>query len=65
MTTFKIPDMSCGHCKATVEATIQALDPEARIAFDMEARRITLDSRCKAANVQAALARVGYPATPA
>lgn len=25
MTTFSIPDMSCGHCKATVEQTIHAI----------------------------------------
>ncbi len=65
MTTFHIPDMSCGHCKATVEKTIHALDPEARIDFDMDARRIALDSRADTANVQAALTAAGYPATPA
>lgn len=27
MTTFHIPDMSCGHCKATVERTIHGIDP--------------------------------------
>lgn len=65
MTTFHIPDMSCGHCKATVEKTIHALDPAARIDFDMEARRIALDSQAETVNVQAALAAAGYPATPA
>lgn len=64
MTIFHIPDMSCGHCKATVEKAINALDPEARIKFDMDARRIALDSGLEAAKVQAALAEAGYPATP-
>ena len=27
MTTFNIPNMSCGHCKATVQKTIHAIDP--------------------------------------
>ncbi|MCQ0092986.1 heavy-metal-associated domain-containing protein [Roseovarius sp. M141] len=31
MKIFHIPDMSCGHCKATVEKAIHALDPDARI----------------------------------
>lgn len=65
MTKFHIPDMSCGHCKATVEQTIHALDPKAGINFDMEARRIDLDSPIETASVQAALAEAGYPATPA
>ena len=64
MTTFQIPDMSCGHCKATVEKTIKGLDPEANINFDMDARQIALDSDMAAAQVQAALAEAGYPATP-
>jgi len=62
MTTFHIPDMSCGHCKATVEKTIHALDPVARIEFDMAARRISLESSTDAAGVETALAEAGYPA---
>ena len=64
MITFHIPDMSCGHCKATVEKTIHALDPVAQIEFDMVARRISIESTTDAARVQASLADVGYPASP-
>lgn len=63
MTTFHIPDMSCGHCKATVEKAIKLLDPEAHINFDMEARRVALDSAMDAEKVRAALSEAGYPAT--
>jgi copper chaperone len=63
MTTFHIPDMSCGHCRATVEKTIHALDPAAQIEFDMAARRISVESSTDAAHVQAALAEAGYPVT--
>lgn len=65
MTTLNIPDMSCGHCKATVEKTIHAVDPKAEISFDMQARRIDLTSTAATADVQAALAEAGYPATAA
>ena len=64
MTIFHIPDMSCGHCKATVDKAIKLLDPDAHITFDMEARKIGLESVMEAAKVQAALAKAGYPATP-
>ncbi|TGN61586.1 copper chaperone [Paracoccus liaowanqingii] len=63
MTTFNIPNMSCGHCKATVEKTIHAVGPKAQIDFDMASRRVTMDSGVKADNVQEALAAAGYPAT--
>jgi copper chaperone len=61
MITFHIPDMSCGHCKATVEKTIHALDPAAQIEFDMAARRISVESRTDAARVKTSLAEAGYP----
>lgn len=64
MTTLHIPDMSCGHCKATVEKAIKVIDPAAHINFDMEARLVALESVMEAAKVQAALAEAGYPATP-
>jgi copper chaperone len=63
MTTFHIPDMSCGHCKATIDKTIIVLDPKAQISFDMEARQVALDSAIEAEKVQAALAKAGYAAT--
>lgn len=65
MTTFHIPDMNCGHCKATVEKSIRALDPAAQIEFDMPARRVSFKSSAEAARVQAVLAEAGYPSSPA
>ena len=62
MITFHIPDMSCGHCKATVEKTIHALDPAACIEFDMAARRISVESSTDEARVKTSLAEAGYPA---
>lgn len=48
MKNFHIPDMSCGHCKATVEKTNHVLDPAARIELDMTARKISLNSGAEA-----------------
>lgn len=62
MTSLSIPDMSCGHCKATVEKTLLALDPAAQIAFDMEARKIDLTTKAAPDRVLAALSNAGYPA---
>ncbi|SHF57224.1 copper chaperone [Loktanella atrilutea] len=64
MTTYSIPDMSCGHCKATVERTVQTLDPAASLTFDMPARKVTVQSQARDADLRQALAAVGYPATP-
>jgi copper chaperone len=65
MTTFHIPDMSCGHCKSTVDKTIHSLDPSARIEFDMAARKVFVESNTDGAAVVAALMKVGFPASVA
>jgi len=65
MTKFHIADMSCGHCRATIEDAIHAIDADAKLDFDMEARNLSLATVADMAKVQAALAAAGYPATPA
>jgi copper chaperone len=63
MTTLSIPDMSCGHCKATIEKAIKVLDPAATLDFDMAARTVTLQTRAGPEAIQTALSSVGYAAT--
>lgn len=59
-TTFHIPDMSCGHCKETVEKTIHVLNTDARMDFNLKALLIALYSRADTMNVHATLATVSY-----
>ncbi len=65
MTTFSIPDMNCGHCKAAVETAIHKLDPHALVQVDLTARRAAITSEKPDSAVIAALAAVGFPAEPA
>lgn len=59
--TLHIPDMSCGHCRASIA---KALAPMGLVAeFDMAARRITLPAT-EPAPVIEALDRIGFPASP-
>lgn len=61
MHEFKLPDMTCGHCVATITKTVAAVDAEARPLFDREARVLRVDSeKCRDAFV-AALTDEGYP----
>ena len=59
MTTLSIPDMSCGHCKASIEAALTPL--VGTVAFDMAARQITVSGQDMPA-VLATLADIGFPA---
>jgi copper chaperone len=63
MTKISIPDMSCGHCKASVDTAIKAIDPAANIDFDMPARTISLQTQASVEAVQIALLEAGYTST--
>lgn len=65
MTTLSIPDMSCNHCKATVEQAITALDPAAVLQFDMAARTVAVTSAAALEAMKTALKAAGYEATAA
>jgi copper chaperone len=62
MTTFSIPDMSCGHCKAAIESAIHKLDPAAQVTVDLANRRAEVTSTQPDTALIAALDAVGFPA---
>jgi copper chaperone len=57
---LSIPDMNCGHCKASVEAALAPL--AAGIAVDLPARQVTIHGAPNPAALISALAAVGFPA---
>ncbi len=63
MTSYSIPDMSCGHCKAAIDTAVKALDPKATLTFDMAARQVQINTQTAQPALLAALADEGYPAT--
>ena len=62
---FNVPDMSCGHCKATIEKAVTAADDGADLEFDMDTRTVTVDSTLDETVLVAILEKEGYPATVA
>lgn len=62
MTKLSIPDMSCGHCQATIEKTIKALDPDALLEFDMPGRMVVVQCAVADITVRSALSAAGYEA---
>jgi copper chaperone len=63
MYEYDIPDMSCGHCVATVTKAIKMADPDAIAAVDLASRKATVESRIDPQAIGAALEDAGYPAT--
>jgi len=63
MTTFNVPDMSCGHCTAAIEKAVMATDATATITFDLEAHTADITSALDDATLTQTLASEGYPST--
>jgi copper ion binding protein len=42
-TTFKVPDMTCGHCKATVEKALLDVDGVRTASVDLDTKSVVID----------------------
>lgn len=65
MTTLSVPDMSCNHCKTTVEAALGAVPDAGAVTVDLTARKVDVAGPAPAAALIQALDKAGYPATVA
>lgn len=62
MTQLSVPDMSCGHCKASVEAALSALPDAGAITVDLTTRQVTVAGKAAPEALLAALNTIGFPA---
>lgn len=63
MTTLSIPDMTCGHCKASVESALKSLADAGDVTVDLAAKTATATGSAAPAALLRALDEVGFPAT--
>jgi copper chaperone len=62
--TFTAPDISCGHCVATVKSAVGTLAGVASVEADEATKRVEVDfdpSQVSRAQIEAALDEAGYP----
>jgi copper chaperone len=65
MTTLSVPDMTCGHCKATVESALGDVPQAGEVRVDLTTRKVEVTGPAPAAELLRALDAAGYPATVA
>ena len=41
-TTYSVPEISCGHCKSTIEAAVQGLGDIRSVDVDIDAKTVTV-----------------------
>lgn len=61
--TLNLPDMTCAHCEAAVTGALKTLDPTMRVAVDLAAHQITLETGAGLEDVLSALCEAGFEAT--
>lgn len=65
MTTLSVPDMTCSHCKATVESALGTLSGVEEVTVDLSTRKVRIAGPAPASALIAALDHAGYPASVA
>ena len=63
MITLSIPDMSCGHCKASVETALSPLSGVKTVTVDLASRQVQIDGSPQTDALLASLNEIGFPAT--
>ncbi|WP_426131408.1 heavy-metal-associated domain-containing protein [Pararhizobium sp. PWRC1-1] len=61
MYEFTIQNMTCGHCKGTVEKAIKAADPAAVATVDLASRKASVETTLDPAVIGQAIEDAGYP----
>jgi copper chaperone len=62
MTRLSIPDMSCGHCRASVTDALTKLPSVTGLSLDGEARIADVQGDAPTDALLAALNKIGFPA---
>lgn len=65
MLKLNVPDMTCGHCAATVTKAVKSVDEAATVNIDLPSQTVAIDSSADTVRISAALEQAGYPVTPA
>ena len=61
--TLSVPEISCGHCKSSIEAAVSPLDGVERVEVQIDERTVQLDydgTDATLTTIVAAIEDVGY-----
>jgi copper chaperone len=60
MIQLNIPSMSCGHCVKAVTQAVQEVDPQAKVAVDLNTKQVQVESSADRQKIVASLVEAGY-----
>ncbi|HZJ03384.1 MAG TPA: copper ion binding protein [Thermoleophilia bacterium] len=62
--TYQVPDVSCGHCKASIESALGAMGGIETVDVEVDQKTVDVafdESTITEEQIKAALAEEGYP----
>lgn len=63
MTMLSVPDMTCGHCRASVTDALSRLSGASKVEVDLTAKTVRVEGAADTAEMIRALDAIGFPAT--
>ncbi|WP_151448244.1 heavy-metal-associated domain-containing protein [Lacisediminimonas profundi] len=60
MLTFRVDDMTCGHCVASITKALKQADPAAAVEIDLPQHLVKVDTRAEANGIEQAIREAGY-----
>ena len=58
--SFSVPDVSCGHCKAAIEGAVSRVPGVRAVVVDLERKRVTVSGDAPDDAIRAAIDAAGY-----
>lgn len=62
MTLLSVPDMTCGHCKASVLSALSALSDSGQVEVDLAGKTVRVSGPANPQALVKALDAIGFPA---
>jgi len=60
MLTFKVEDMTCGHCVGVITKAIKAEDESATVEIDLPTKTVKIDTNMPAESFVSVITEAGY-----
>ena len=60
MLKLKVPEMSCGHCAATIEKAVKSVDPTARVQVNLSEKTVTVQTQEQDEKISDVVRSAGY-----
>ncbi|MGE0879454.1 MAG: cation transporter [Acidimicrobiia bacterium] len=60
MTTYLVPGISCGHCKAAIEGEVTKVAGVSKVDVDIDAKTVKVEGTATDEAIRAAIDEAGY-----